>query len=82
MVLVKQPSGRTVLIVDDEQSVLACLRFVFELCGHSVLTATDEATAVAHLETWHVDAVLIDVRIPARDGFETWRTLRRSHSTL
>ncbi|GAA2608590.1 response regulator transcription factor [Streptomyces roseoviolaceus] len=66
-----------VVIVDDEQLVRMALRLVLE--GEPDLTVVAEAadgdTAVTVVEEQRPDVVLMDVRMPGRDGLSTTREL-------
>ena len=62
---------RTLLIVDDQAPVRDTLRFILTRAGFHVVTAESGATALVAAETQSIDAALIDVNMPAMDGFET-----------
>lgn len=59
-----------VLVIDDEPDVLMLCRVNLELAGHEVVEAgTGEAgLELARLE--RPDVVVLDVMLPARDGFQ------------
>ena len=63
-------------MVDDDAVVRELLRLNFELEGHEVLEADDGGGALAILRLEHPDAVLLDVMMPAPNGFEVCSTLR------
>lgn len=71
-------SGRTVLVVDDEDQVRTMLRIALERAGYRVLQATDgpEAVAVLTRAGRAIDVVLTDMMMPGMDGLETIRALR------
>jgi DNA-binding response OmpR family regulator len=58
-----------VLAVDDDADVLQLIRTVLELEGHTVLTATDGASALDRVREEHPDVVVLDVMMPGLDGF-------------
>ena len=60
------------LLVDDEQPALAKLRrfLADEADVRIVAEAADGAAALAAVEAHAVDAVLLDIQMPARSGFE------------
>jgi two-component system cell cycle sensor histidine kinase/response regulator CckA len=59
----------TVLVVDDEVSVLRLMQMVLTRDGVRVITATNGAEAVAVLSSAeHVDLVVTDVVMPEMDG--------------
>jgi CheY-like chemotaxis protein len=78
------PGMKTILVVDDEPSVLFALSEGLSDRRHSVrvATAANGIEAVAVLEAQPVDLVLTDLRMPDMDGFELLAFLRRNHAAL
>jgi CheY-like chemotaxis protein len=70
------PPSQTILFVDDEPSVLAVRRLIFEAVGFSVLTAESGEEALELLRSNTVDAVVLDYMMPGMDGEETARRIR------
>jgi DNA-binding response OmpR family regulator len=68
------------LIVEDEVHLANGLRFNLELDGHAVEVITDGNEALAHLlrQRGVYDAVILDVMLPGKDGFEIVHALRES----
>ena len=64
-----------VLLVDDEESILATLRLVFEADGYAVHTARSSEEALGMLkDSVHVDAVITDLNMERNDvGLEVAR---------
>lgn len=73
------PRQRTLLLVDDEVSILSSLKRVFRRDGYHVLTATSGAEGLALLAGHPVDVILSDQRIPGMTGIEFMREARRLH---
>jgi two-component system sensor histidine kinase/response regulator len=71
----KRPSP-TILLIDDEPSLLAGLKFRLEADGHRVATAPDGHTALAALEKICPDLIISDIRMPGMDGFEVCQRLK------
>jgi PAS domain S-box-containing protein len=71
--------GETILVVDDEATVLAVLKPVLEQHQYRVLTAANGAEAVAQLAAHlaAVDLVIADLMMPIMDGFATAVALRQ-----
>lgn len=71
---------KTVLIVEDEKHLADGLRFNLEAEGYSVETVGDGESALALLTTnrERFDAVVLDVMLPGKDGFEVASELRAS----
>ena len=66
----------SVLIVDDDASVLWVLSEIFEEEGHQVGTASSGADALAAISRDAWDLVLLDVRMPGMDGLEVLKRMR------
>ena len=73
---------RSILIADDEAGLRKVFALAFERAGYRVLLACDGDEALHVLETECVDAVLLDILMPSRDGLETLRHIRRSKPDL
>ncbi|OFW59777.1 MAG: hypothetical protein A2133_10520 [Actinobacteria bacterium RBG_16_64_13] len=69
----------TVLLVDDEESILALGRRMLGRLGFTVLTATDGGQSVDIYRAHHdeIALVLLDLTMPEMDGAETLQELRR-----
>ena len=67
-----------VLVVDDQDDSRALLAKILSSVGFETYEATDGAQAVACFEEIRPHAVLMDLRMPAMDGFETTRRIKQS----
>jgi CheY-like chemotaxis protein len=69
---------RTILVVDDEPTILALAKDVLELEGHRVLAARNgvEALSVYSGSQGGIDLVLLDLTMPVMGGVECFRRLR------
>ena len=69
-----------ILVVEDEQHLAQGLRFNLEADGHDVEVVGDGEAALRKLfgEPGRFDAVILDVMLPGRDGFDVAADLRRS----
>lgn len=65
-----------ILVVDDEPSLLASLRYSLGRSGFEVQTAADGPAALAAVRQQEPDLILLDVMLPGLDGFEVCRQLR------
>jgi two-component system response regulator SaeR len=68
----------TVLVVDDEPSILLLCRVNLELEGFTVLEASSVQAARELLAAEHVDVVLVDVHVGEADGRDLIRELREA----
>ncbi len=69
--------GRKVLVVDDDLTLVAALRYNLEREGFQVLEAGDGEMALELARSQAPDLVILDVLLPGLDGFEVCRRLRR-----
>ena len=65
-----------VLIVDDEPNIVLSLEFLMNRQGYETRVARDGDEALAAVEGFRPDLVLLDVMLPRRDGFEVCQRLR------
>ena len=78
-----QPSARTapearLLVVDDEPNIRELLSARLRYAGFEVATAADGRQALALVETFGPDLLVLDVMMPGLDGFGVVRRLRSS----
>ena len=66
---------KTVLVVDDEEHIRILLRRILEGAGYSVITANNGREALEKL-TDNIDLVLLDIKMPEMDGFQTLNLMR------
>ena len=65
-----------ILVVDDEPSLVAVLKPVLEAADYAVEVAIDGAGAVAALDRFRTDVVLLDLGLPDEDGKKVIARLR------
>ena len=70
-----------VLVVEDEESIRMPLVDVLRSEGYEVLEAPDGDEAVRIALSEDPDAILLDLMLPRRDGFEVLRALREDRLT-
>lgn len=64
--------SETVLVADDDTSILRRYAKMLEKAGYSVLTASSGADAIHILQAQHVDLILLDLKMPLMSGEETF----------
>jgi PAS domain S-box-containing protein len=69
-------AARKVLVVDDNEDAALSLAMVLKLMGNDVCTAHDGVTALERAAQFLPAVVLLDLGLPAMDGFEVGRRLR------
>lgn len=70
-----------ILVVDDEPTLVATLRFNLEKEGYEVLSAADGEDAIALARQSTPDLVILDLMLRGLHGFEVCRVLRRETAT-
>ncbi len=66
-----------ILIVDDDPSKTVALRSVLDPLGENIVEARSGADALRHLLKQDFAVILLDVRMPIMDGFETAELIRQ-----
>ncbi|MCW5849385.1 MAG: response regulator transcription factor [Anaerolineae bacterium] len=69
-------SGETVLVVDDEPSILEVVELYLRQEGFRVVTAPDGPAALQAARRQRPDLVVLDLMLPGMSGLEVCRTLR------
>ena len=66
-----------ILVVDDESAILRLLREALTQWGYQVTAASSGAEALQALRGDMFDAVISDIRMPDRNGYEVYAASRR-----
>ncbi|WP_437286999.1 response regulator [Sorangium sp. So ce406] len=66
----------TVLVVDDESDLLACIEGLLEDEGYSVVTCSDGKQALDYLREARPDLALVDLMMPIMSGFDLVRAVK------
>jgi two-component system CAI-1 autoinducer sensor kinase/phosphatase CqsS len=69
-------TGKTVLVVDDLDFNRRVIKSMLKRLGVSILEAPNGQDALDMLKTNHCDLLIMDIRMPVLDGFETTRRIR------
>jgi DNA-binding response OmpR family regulator len=65
-----------ILVVDDELSTLRLTGFILEQAGYTTRLVSNGTRALAEIEAQAPDLVMLDVMMPALDGFEVCQKIR------
>jgi CheY-like chemotaxis protein len=60
---------KTVLLVDDDNTILLSIGVRLKSMGYTVYTAKDAVSAVSAVRKNEPDVVVLDISLPAGDGF-------------
>ena len=72
----------TVLLADDEPAIRRALREILEFEGYDIVEAVDGDEALAKAQGGGIDLVLLDIKMPKRDGLEVLKALHDAESTV
>jgi len=69
----------TILIVDDQESILTSLSGILSDEGFITITATNGYEALKRIESDEPDLVLLDIWMQGMDGIDTLKEIRKNH---
>jgi DNA-binding response OmpR family regulator len=67
---------KKVLIADDEPNIVTSLEYLMAKSGYEVAVARNGEEALALVESFLPDLVLLDVMMPRRSGYEVCQKMR------
>ncbi|MEW4566180.1 response regulator [Bremerella sp. JC770] len=73
--------SKRILIVDDEQDIREGVCYWLKQAGYTPIEAKDGDSGIASAKTQSPEAILLDVRMPEKDGIETLSDLRKDQAT-
>jgi len=73
---------KKILIVDDERDIVRALTIRLKASGYDVVAAFDGAQGVFMAHKEKPDLIILDIRMPAGDGFSVAERLKRSTNTF
>jgi len=68
--------AKRVVIVEDEPNIIEAINFILSRDGWEVTVHANGETAVAAVRAARPDAILLDVMLPGRSGYEILKDLR------
>ncbi|MGA2286372.1 MAG: ATP-binding protein [Dehalococcoidia bacterium] len=74
--------SRRILVVDDEESILALLRDVLTADGHRVDTASNGEEALSYLAKHGYDMLITDIKMPGMGGQALYQRVKQMDSEL
>jgi DNA-binding response OmpR family regulator len=69
--------NQSILVVDDDREMLRLLSRTLELEGYDATIAADGKSAMALLEKYGPDLVVLDIMMPGVDGFQVLELIRQ-----
>jgi two-component system alkaline phosphatase synthesis response regulator PhoP len=73
---------KTVLVVEDDESISMGLEMNLSAEGYRVLVAADGEAGLALARGTDIDLLILDVMLPKLNGFELLRVLRSEHNRV
>jgi CheY-like chemotaxis protein/nitrogen-specific signal transduction histidine kinase len=74
------PNPRRIVLVEDSRDSREMLRYILEHAGHEVYEAADGPDGVDTILKVVPDVALVDLGLPALDGYEVARRVRADHA--
>lgn len=75
-------SQSSILVVDDERTMLSLLEKILSQDGYQVYLATNGREALAVIEKQHVDIIITDVKMPELDGFGLLKIVKNEYPEI
>jgi two-component system, cell cycle response regulator DivK len=67
---------KTILIAEDSSVILNLTKKILELQNYKILTAKNGGEVIKQVEKQKIDAILMDLNIPVKNGMECTREIR------
>jgi len=77
----KNDMKKTILIVEDNASILEMIQLFLEEEGYSVLTSSEGLGVMDIVKKKNPDLILLDIWIPGLDGIEVAKNLKKNIET-
>jgi two-component system, OmpR family, aerobic respiration control protein ArcA len=68
--LKKKNEPQTILVIDDDETMRAALKRIFETDGYRVITASDGTQLAGVLDDNPIELIILDIGLPWINGFE------------
>lgn len=68
---------KTILVVDDDKSILRTFTRILQKSGYNIETAETGKEAIEKTENHHYDLALVDIRLPDMDGTDLLAKLKK-----
>jgi PAS domain S-box-containing protein len=72
---------KTVLVVDDDKSLVKSVKYHLDHKGYSTYVAYDGKQAMEMVESHHPDLIVLDIIMPNMDGYEVIKALKSNPET-
>lgn len=65
-----------IMVVDDDPDLVESVTMILEKRGHEVIAAYDGVECLEKLKSSRPDAIILDVMMPNKDGYEVCKELK------
>lgn len=72
---------KKILVVDDEPDMVEMLKMALETASYEVITAYDGQEGVDKTKGEKPDAIILDLMMPGKDGFEACKEIKSDPET-
>ena len=79
---IRRGVGKRVLVIDDEEALLALIRMALAAEDYEVMATSDGEKALAELKTSHFDLVVCDWKMPGLNGRQIYERLRADNHKI
>jgi DNA-binding NtrC family response regulator len=76
------PDCRKILIVDDEPNAIRVLSVILKEDGYHIYTSADVDSAIGIIQREDVNAIITDLKMPNKDGFELFKYVTEHHPDI
>ncbi len=70
----------TILVVDDEEYIRKLISRILNDAGYAIISAASGKEALEKLGVNEVNLVLLDIKMPEMDGFQTLSLIRKQYN--
>ena len=77
--MAKDPRSMTVLIVDDEETILEFFSILLRREGFNVVTAANGKIALSKLKGYQISLVILDLMMPGPSGYEVLKEMQADY---
>ncbi|QNF33586.1 response regulator [Adhaeribacter swui] len=70
--------NKTILIAEDSSVILNLTKKILELQNYKILTAKNGTEVINQVQNQKIDAILMDLNIPKKNGMECTKEIRNS----
>jgi excisionase family DNA binding protein len=72
----------SILVIDDEETILALFQSTLGELGHTVVAAGSSAEGLEFVKQRHFDIVFLDLKMPGMDGADLFRQIKIAEPKL